>query len=81
MSEYIWNNEGAGWQGGGTCTECLTQKGFTALANSKLLYALQLQGGSGLRVGFVSNGVPGTLSEADSSGAGDWVIAEMPLAQ
>lgn len=41
---------------------------------------MRLQNGQQLRVGFVSSGVPGTLSEADSSGAGDWVIAGLPLA-
>ncbi|KAF9061820.1 hypothetical protein BDP27DRAFT_1369361 [Rhodocollybia butyracea] len=72
LSEYFFN--GTGFEGGPTCTTCITAEGFVGVAGSQMLYALANT--VTLRVGFVSAGSPGTISEAVNSGNG-WSVASL----
>ncbi|KAJ6586320.1 hypothetical protein DFH09DRAFT_1143120 [Mycena vulgaris] len=75
LSEYWWN--GQTWFGGPSCgSDCITQNQFAVQPGSKLLYAMSSTGGPH-RVGFVSAGNPGTLTEADITPSG-WQLAPLP---
>ena len=74
LSEYIWN---AGWQGGPSCTQCLTASNFVAAAGSQILYAMGNPDTAELRVGFVSAGAPTTLTEAVHDVGGEWQLGQL----
>ncbi|KAJ7150614.1 hypothetical protein C8R46DRAFT_1229548 [Mycena filopes] len=77
VSEYIWAN-GIGWSGGPGCAKCLTASGFIA-DSATLLYAaenLAPNAPSMLRVGFLSPGAPGGLSELNKVN-GTWQLGVM----
>jgi hypothetical protein len=76
LSEYAWT--GTIWEGWPTCSGCITANQFTVEPGSTVLYALaDSTAGTPLRVGFVSAGQPGTLTEADYT-AGKWQLASLP---
>lgn len=77
MSEFSWDPT-RGSRHGPSCADCLTTSGFTAQAGSNVLYVLQLQSTDAVRVGFVSAGAPGTLSEVENSTNGKWKLATLP---
>ncbi|KAJ7164348.1 hypothetical protein C8R46DRAFT_1220852 [Mycena filopes] len=77
VSEYIWANA-IGWSGGPGCAKCLTASGFVA-ESTTLLYAaenLAANAPSMLRVGFISPGAPGGLSELNKVN-GTWQLGVM----
>jgi len=80
LSEYIWEAEvTGGFQGGPTCTDCVTNKGFVGAAGSQMLYALETSGTSPpvIRYGFVlDSGDSNTISEAVNTGSG-WTVATL----
>jgi len=76
LSEYIWTNA-VGWSGGSSCAECLTSSGFVAAAGSEVLYAMGNPATAELRVGFISAGAPGTISEAGHTVGGEWQLAQL----
>ncbi|KAJ7072930.1 hypothetical protein C8F01DRAFT_1105742 [Mycena amicta] len=69
LSEYIWQG---GWNGGPSCTFCITTSGFAA-SNTATLYAM-VNSAAQIRVGFVSAGVPGTIVEAGMKPGGTWSL-------
>ncbi|KAF8057466.1 hypothetical protein FPV67DRAFT_1527535 [Lyophyllum atratum] len=69
----------AGGRSGDACPGCIVHSGFTVAEGSGVLYALEEPISKGLRVGFVSPGAPGTLTEAVSADDGaTWQLATMP---
>ncbi|KAJ7072934.1 hypothetical protein C8F01DRAFT_1105751 [Mycena amicta] len=72
LSEYIWQN---GWNGGPSCTSCITTSGFGA-SSTALLYAMGNSAGQ-IRVGFVSAGVPGSIVEAGFKPGGIWSLSSL----
>ncbi|KAJ6550999.1 hypothetical protein DFH09DRAFT_1086306 [Mycena vulgaris] len=78
LSEYAWT--GTTWVGWPTCGGCLTANQFTVEPGSTVLYALPNSPGTPtpLRVGFVSAGQPGTLTEADYTVGKGWQLAPLP---
>ncbi|KAF9049417.1 hypothetical protein BDP27DRAFT_1373696 [Rhodocollybia butyracea] len=78
LSEYHWNETIGLFQGGASCVTCITNEGFVGVAGSDMLYAMANNATSPptLRVGFVSAGSPGTISEAVNTGNG-WSIASL----
>ncbi|KAJ7892413.1 hypothetical protein B0H13DRAFT_1625594, partial [Mycena leptocephala] len=78
LSEYIWADA---WRGGPSCTDCITRSGFVVQPGNKVLYAVANDAAGSpatLRVGFVSAGAPGTISEADFSPTKGWQVAQLP---
>ncbi|KAJ6492985.1 hypothetical protein C8R45DRAFT_988547 [Mycena sanguinolenta] len=75
LSEYVWVNTQGAWNGGPTCTICVTSSGFSA-ASIETLYAMVNSAGQ-IRVGFVSAGVPGTLVEAGVQTGGNWGVTSL----
>ncbi|KAE9408954.1 hypothetical protein BT96DRAFT_970411 [Gymnopus androsaceus JB14] len=80
FEQYIWEAEvTGGFQGGPTCTDCVTNKGFVGAAGSQMLYALATSGTSPpvIRYGFVlDSGDSNTISEAINTGSG-WTVATL----
>ncbi|KAF8063197.1 hypothetical protein FPV67DRAFT_1505488 [Lyophyllum atratum] len=69
----------AGGRSGDACPGCIVHSGFAVAEGSDVLYALEEPISKGLRVGFVSPGAPGTLTEAVSADDGaTWQLATMP---
>lgn len=62
------------------CPGCIQSAGFTVAEGSDALYAVQHSTNANvLRVGFVSTGAPGTLTEAVTTDFGvTWVLAPLP---
>ncbi|KAJ7206271.1 hypothetical protein GGX14DRAFT_457503 [Mycena pura] len=77
LSEYTWAPSPVGWIGGPSCTSCLTAQGIVVKDGSQVLYALANPAFNQFRVGFVSAGQPGTISEAENLGGG-WGVAPWP---
>jgi hypothetical protein len=80
LSEYRYSSP-EGWRGGGTsaCQGCIDHGGFTVAEGSDILYALRHPVNNIIRVGFVSPGTSGTVSEAISTwGTPSWSIAPLP---
>ncbi|KAF5383961.1 hypothetical protein D9757_007358 [Collybiopsis confluens] len=79
LSEYIWTASTNTWQGGPSCTACLTSDGYIVSTSSNMLYALATTTSTCTtwRVGFVSAGVSNTITEVVNTGSG-WILA--PLA-
>ncbi|KAJ7761366.1 hypothetical protein B0H16DRAFT_1456113 [Mycena metata] len=78
LSEYI--NPGGAWIGGPTCTTCIDGNRFAVQPGNSVLYALANNGPSEpafIRVGFVSAGAPGALSEAVFTTANGWTLAQV----
>ncbi|KAJ7713383.1 hypothetical protein B0H16DRAFT_1478705 [Mycena metata] len=78
LSEYI--NPGGAWIGGPTCTTCIVGNRFAVQPGNSVLYALANNGPSEpafIRVGFVSAGAPGALSEAVFTTANGWTLAQV----
>ncbi|KAJ7722720.1 hypothetical protein B0H16DRAFT_1600015 [Mycena metata] len=76
LSEYAWT--GTAWEGWPQCSGCITANQFAVEPGSSVLYALA--GSTAdvfLRVGFVSAGQPGTLTEAEFTG-GKWELLSLP---
>ncbi|KAJ7811337.1 hypothetical protein B0H14DRAFT_3479789 [Mycena olivaceomarginata] len=81
LSEYIWTTSSGINHGGPNCTTCITASGFVVQPGSKVLYVMAndaVGSPATLRVGFVSAGAPGTISEADFSPAKGWQLAQLP---
>ncbi|KIK66792.1 hypothetical protein GYMLUDRAFT_239021 [Collybiopsis luxurians FD-317 M1] len=78
LSEYIWTSSTNVWQGGPSCSVCLTSDGYLASASSNMLYALATTTSTGTtwRVGFVSAGVSNTITEVINTGSG-WILAPL----
>ncbi|KIK61059.1 hypothetical protein GYMLUDRAFT_73490 [Collybiopsis luxurians FD-317 M1] len=78
LSEYYYFTKTEVWNGGPTCTDCLTTKGFVGLAGNQMLYAMASSATTPptLRVGFASAGAPNTISEAVNTGNG-WSLASL----
>ncbi|KIK62164.1 hypothetical protein GYMLUDRAFT_223987 [Collybiopsis luxurians FD-317 M1] len=80
LSEYIYTGATGGWQGGPTCNTCITSEGFTVVPDSEMLYVLVTEASVGAtptwRVGFISAGAPGTISEAVNTGIG-WSVGPL----
>jgi len=76
LSETIWRNTTA-FSSGSACPDCITNLGVVVQPGSKVLYAMLDQDTDNLRVGFVSAGAPGTISELDHD-RGFWQIAALP---
>ncbi|KAF9061822.1 hypothetical protein BDP27DRAFT_1485461 [Rhodocollybia butyracea] len=78
LSEYHWEPTANAFEGGPTCTTCVTNEGFVGVAGSQMLYAMVNTATTPavLRVGFVSAGSPGTISEAVKTG-GSWSLASL----
>ncbi|KAJ7235339.1 hypothetical protein C8J57DRAFT_1530769 [Mycena rebaudengoi] len=74
LSEYVWVSF-QGWNGGPSCTICVTRSGFAA-ASTGLLYAIVNSAGQ-IKVGFVSAGVPGTIVEAGIKPGGSWALSSL----
>jgi len=78
LKEYKWTAS-VGGRYGNACPECIDHTGFTVAAGSNWLYALENPSSNVLRVGFVSPGAPGTLSEAVKINDGAaWQFAPLP---
>ncbi|KAJ7731542.1 hypothetical protein B0H16DRAFT_1733283 [Mycena metata] len=78
LSEYI--NPGGAWIGGPTCTTCIDGNRFAVQPGNSVFYALANNGPSEsafIRVGFVSAGAPGALSEAVFTTANGWTLAQV----
>ncbi|KAJ7820759.1 hypothetical protein B0H14DRAFT_2833250 [Mycena olivaceomarginata] len=78
LSEYI--NPGGAWIGGPTCTTCIDRNRFAVQPGNSVLYALANNGPNEpafIRVGFVSAGAPGALSEAVFTTAHGWTLAQV----
>ncbi|KIK57523.1 hypothetical protein GYMLUDRAFT_46093 [Collybiopsis luxurians FD-317 M1] len=80
LSEYIYTDATGQWQGGPTCNTCITSDGFAVVPDSEMLYVLVTEASAGAtptwRIGFVSAGAPGTISEAVNTGSG-WSVAPL----
>ncbi|KIK66791.1 hypothetical protein GYMLUDRAFT_82159 [Collybiopsis luxurians FD-317 M1] len=78
LSEYIWTSSTNAWQGGPSCSACLTSDGYLASASSNMLYALVTATSTCTtwRVGFVSAGVSNTITEVINTGSG-WILAPL----
>lgn len=78
LSEYAWT--GTTWVGWPACGGCITGNQFIVEPGSTVLYALPNAEGTPtpLRVGFVSAGQPGTLTEADYTVGKGWQLAPLP---
>jgi len=77
LSETIWRNTTGFFQSGAGCPDCITSLGVVVQPGSKVLYAMLDQDTDNLRVGFVSAGAPGTITELDHD-RGFWQIAALP---
>ncbi|KAJ6601797.1 hypothetical protein DFH09DRAFT_1125859 [Mycena vulgaris] len=78
LSEYI--NPGGAWIGGPNCTTCIDRNRFAVQPGNSVLYALANNGPNEpafIRVGFVSAGAPGALSEAVFTTANGWTLAQV----
>ena len=83
LSEYYYAVTSAGgnngWLGGPACTTCIQQSGFFGVNGSQVLYAFENPADGTIRVGFISAGSPGTLSEAiKTTPNGVWSVSTMP---
>ncbi|KIK57543.1 hypothetical protein GYMLUDRAFT_172673 [Collybiopsis luxurians FD-317 M1] len=80
LSEYIYKQATNEWQGGPTCNTCITSEGFAVVPDSEMLYVLVTEASAGAtptwRIGFISAGAPGTISEAVNTGNG-WSVAPL----
>ncbi|ESK83214.1 hypothetical protein Moror_3284 [Moniliophthora roreri MCA 2997] len=72
------------WDGGSGCNRCIDKYNFEVQPGSQILYAMRsaVDGDdpkfrAGVRVGFVANNYPGTLSEADRR-HWEWKVFPMP---
>ncbi|KAJ7635781.1 hypothetical protein DFH06DRAFT_1139320 [Mycena polygramma] len=81
LSSYIWQNATKVFRGGPSCWDCLTASQFAVQPGSKVLYVMgnSAEGSNAvLRVGFISAGQPGTLTEVDWTAAKGWQQASLP---
>ncbi|KAJ7763449.1 hypothetical protein B0H16DRAFT_1311173, partial [Mycena metata] len=79
LSEYIFR-PGTGWRGGANCTECIDTEGYVVQPGNRVLYAMGNSDAGSLallRVGFVSAGAPGALTEVDYDLTNGWRLAQM----
>jgi len=67
-----------GWFHGPSCVTCITNAGFVVADGPKLAYFLADAPTNLVRVGFVSAGAPGTLSEAVLDASGEWKLTQIP---
>jgi len=78
LSEWVFLSN-AGWFAGINCPICITNSGFVVESGTAmLLYVLDDATTGAIRVGFISAGDPGTLSEASNPGTGIWKAAILP---
>ncbi|KAF7293075.1 hypothetical protein MIND_01206900 [Mycena indigotica] len=81
LAEYFTANNQP-WKGGVSCTTCIDRQGFAVQPGNRVLYAMSTQAPEGtgnfkLRVGFVSAGSPGTLSEAEFNPSTGWKLVQL----
>ncbi|KAI3611912.1 hypothetical protein WG66_016151 [Moniliophthora roreri] len=81
LSEYRYlGGSSPPWMGGPTCNSCVTGKNFKIQRGSSVLYAMgsvSREAKAGIRVGFISENFPDTISEADRN-YGIWRLAPLP---
>jgi len=80
LSEWIWTSD-LGTRGGDACPECITHNGFAVVPGSQALYAMinPSAPASKVRVGFISPGSPGTITEATLNGnTNKWSLSVLP---
>ncbi|ESK91180.1 hypothetical protein Moror_2946 [Moniliophthora roreri MCA 2997] len=81
LSEYRYlGGNSPPWMGGPTCNSCVTGKNFKIQRGSSVLYAMgsvSREAKAGIRVGFISENFPDTISEADRN-YGIWRLAPLP---
>jgi hypothetical protein len=78
LNEYI--NPGGAWIGGPNCTTCIDGNRLAVQPGNSVLYALANNGpneAAFIRVGFVSAGAPGALSETVFTTANGWTLAQV----